>query len=63
MRKINLTEASSVVGGTSTVCTDKYSWVSIGGKFSCRQVKTCTDKNGVQTMNVANEAPGRCGPL
>ncbi|WP_455547982.1 DUF4762 family protein [Dryocola clanedunensis] len=44
MKKLNMTEAAAVVGGTS--CIDSYELAIVAGQQGCYAVKTCTDKTG-----------------
>lgn len=46
MKKINLSEAEKIVGGTF-VKTRGYEWVGTGDAKSCMLVTTCSDKYGL----------------
>lgn len=48
MKKINMNEASAIVGGTTT-CVNSFELNLVGDATVCNAVKTCTDKNGVVT--------------
>jgi len=58
MKKINMTEASAIIGGTCETCVNTYELMSINGSDVCAAVKTCTDKNGVvtRTYQVSDKA-------
>lgn len=45
MKKINLSEAEKIVGGTF-VCTKEFAWVGGGNNRTCQLVTTCADKFG-----------------
>ncbi|CAI1772638.1 DUF4762 family protein [Serratia marcescens] len=45
MKKINLSEAGNIVGGTF-FCANEFAWVGSGNNRVCNRVKTCTDKFG-----------------
>ncbi|WP_255612394.1 DUF4762 family protein [Serratia sp. EWG9] len=45
MKKINLSEAENIVGGTF-VCTKEFAWVGGGNNRTCQLVTTCADKFG-----------------
>ncbi|MBL3524448.1 DUF4762 family protein [Serratia plymuthica] len=45
MKKINLSEAEKIVGGTF-VCTKNFEWVGSGNNRTCNLVTTCADKFG-----------------
>ncbi|WP_122137211.1 DUF4762 family protein [Serratia marcescens] len=45
MKKINLSEAANIVGGTF-VCTKEFAWVGGGNNRTCQLVTTCSDKFG-----------------
>lgn len=45
MKKINLSEAENIVGGTF-VCTKEFAWVGSGNNRTCQLVTTCADKFG-----------------
>ncbi|AUO02905.1 hypothetical protein C0558_14430 [Serratia marcescens] len=45
MKKINLSEAANIVGGTF-VCTKEFAWVGGGNNRTCQLVTTCADKFG-----------------
>uniref|UniRef100_UPI0020222BC0 DUF4762 family protein n=3 Tax=cellular organisms TaxID=131567 RepID=UPI0020222BC0 len=45
MKKINLSEAGNIVGGTF-VCTKEFAWVGSGNNRTCQLVKTCANKFG-----------------
>lgn len=45
MKKINLSEAENIIGGTF-VCTKDFEWVGSGSSKTCNLVTTCADKFG-----------------
>ncbi|SFN24684.1 hypothetical protein SAMN05216516_104116 [Izhakiella capsodis] len=59
MKKINMSEASSVVGGITT-CVNSFE-LNVVGKYNiCNAVKTCTDKNGDVTKEYTPAAIINC---
>ncbi|CNH14285.1 DUF4762 family protein [Yersinia aldovae] len=47
MKKINMTDANAVVGGTcKTTCKDTYEWLTGSTTLTCQAITTCTDKHG-----------------
>ncbi|MEX5716654.1 DUF4762 family protein [Serratia ureilytica] len=58
MKKINLSEAANIVGGTF-VCTKEFAWVGGGNNRTCQLVTTCADKFG----GVKNLSSGAGGEL
>lgn len=60
MKKINMSEASTVVGGTTT-CVNSFELNLVGDNTVCNAVKTCTDKNGVVTKTFTAAAIINCG--
>jgi len=61
MKKMTMTEACSIVGGTSQTCVDSYSLALVNGQNACFAVKTCTDKNGVESKTYTPAVLGDCG--
>jgi len=59
MKKINMSEASAVVGGTTT-CVNSFELNLVGDQTVCNAVKTCTDKNGVVTKTFTAAAMMNC---
>ncbi|HEY1845065.1 MAG TPA: DUF4762 family protein [Buttiauxella sp.] len=57
MKKLNVSEAQVVIGGTCKTCTDSFEWV---GDNVCNSVKTCTDKNGVVTKTYKTAPASSC---
>ncbi|WP_071882877.1 DUF4762 family protein [Chania multitudinisentens] len=53
MKKINLSEASVIVGGTAPVCTVSFEKTS---PTVCMQVTTCVDKNGAVVSKASESA-------
>ncbi|AVF34818.1 MULTISPECIES: DUF4762 family protein [Rahnella] len=62
MKKINMTEASTIVGGTTT-CVNSFELNLVGNATVCNAVKTCTDKNGVVTKTFTAAAIINCGSV
>ncbi|MFZ1873034.1 MAG: DUF4762 family protein [Chania sp.] len=62
VKKINLFEANSIVGGTcTTVCTIRYVKQSAA---VCNALTTCVDKNGNEVSSTtAPTALANCGSL
>lgn len=61
MKKLSMTEASNIIGGTcKETCTSSYENVIVGGVTSCKQVTTCTDKYGNSTVTMKDAAKGMC---
>ncbi|HHQ4313529.1 TPA: DUF4762 family protein [Serratia fonticola] len=44
MKKVNVSEANVIVGGTCKTCTVQYEYVQ--ANKTCNAVSTCVDKNG-----------------
>ncbi|CAI0702243.1 DUF4762 family protein [Serratia ficaria] len=64
MKKINLSEAEKIVGGTY-VKTREYEWVGTGAAKSCMLVTTCSDKYGWVKKTYRPVAASNCpgGPV
>lgn len=60
MKKINLSEASTIVGGCDT-CVNSFELTLVGGKTVCSAVQTCTDKCGVVTKTYSATNIINCG--
>lgn len=60
MKRLNIIEAASVIGGTCETCTSSYEAVVIGGVTSCKEVTTCTDKYGNNTITMKDAADSTC---
>jgi len=60
MKKMTMTEARSIVGGTFQTCVDTYTSALVNNQTACFAVKTCTDKNGVETKTYTPAALGDC---
>lgn len=45
MKKLNMAEAATVVGGTF-FCKTTYEWANNGGTETCNRVYSCTSKFG-----------------
>ena len=57
MKKLNISEASVIVGGTSKTCTVTYVTTDSG----CKEVTTCTDKHGkIVSQDSKNTALTNC---
>ncbi|CFQ34946.1 MULTISPECIES: DUF4762 family protein [Yersinia] len=60
MKKMNLADANTIVGGTGTTCKDTFEWLTGSTTLTCQAITTCTDKHGkvvsrtVAPSNVAN---------
>ncbi|WP_265669255.1 DUF4762 family protein [Klebsiella grimontii] len=61
MKKMTMTEASVIVGGTCTTCVNSFELTLVGDETACNAVKTCTDKNGVVTKSYTPAAMANCG--
>lgn len=61
MKKMTMTEARSIVGGAFQTCVDTYTSALVNNQTACFAVKTCTDKNGVETKTYTPAALGDCG--
>lgn len=61
MKKINLSEASTIVGGTCNTCVNSFEMTLVGGNTVCNAVKTCTDKCGVVTKTYSATNIANCG--
>lgn len=62
MKKINLSEAEKVVGGTFA-CSTKFEWVGAGSNKSCNLVTTCADKFGNVRKTYRSAAVGSCAAV
>lgn len=61
MKKLNIAEASVVIGGTCCkTCSDAFEWVIVGSNDVCKSVTTCTDKNGVVTKTYKTAPASSC---
>ncbi len=58
MKKMNMAEASTIIGGTCETCVNTYELMSVNGSDMCAEVITCTDKNGVvnRTYKLSDKA-------
>jgi len=61
MKKMTMTEARSIVGGTSQTCVDTYTSALVNNQTACFAVKTCTDKNGVESKTYTPAVLADCG--
>lgn len=58
VKKLSVSQANSIVGGTCKTCTTKY----VASGFKCNMVTTCTDKTGkVISQDSKPTALGNCG--
>lgn len=62
MKKINMSEASAVIGGTTT-CVNSFELNMVGDVKFCNAIKTCTDKHGVVTKSYTPAAIINCGSV
>ncbi|CNC37371.1 Uncharacterised protein [Yersinia frederiksenii] len=46
MKKMNMADANTIVGGTGTTCKDTYQWKTGSTTLTCMAITTCTDKHG-----------------
>ncbi|HCH38733.1 MAG TPA: DUF4762 domain-containing protein [Enterobacter sp.] len=60
MKKINMTEASAIIGGTCETCENTYELMIVNGSDVCAAVTTCTDKNGVVTRSYKVSHKNNC---
>ena len=60
MKKLNIAEASIVIGGCCQTCTDSFEWATVGNNDVCQAVTTCTDKNGVVTKTYKTAPASSC---
>lgn len=60
MKKINMTEASAIIGGTCETCVNTYELMTVNGSGVCADVKTCTDKNGAVTRTYKISDKANC---
>lgn len=63
MKKMNVTEASAIVGGTCETCVNTYELMTVNTAEVCAAVKTCTDKNGVVTRTYQISDKANCPTL
>lgn len=61
MKKINMSEANSIVGGCCDTCVNSFEMTVVGSKSVCNSVKTCTDKCGVVTKTYTAANLAACG--
>lgn len=60
MQKLNMIEASNIIGGCcKETCTSSYETVVVGGISTCKQVTTCTDKHG-STVSMKDAPDSMC---
>lgn len=58
VKKLTVSQANSIVGGTCKTCTTKY----VASGFKCNMVTTCTDKTGkVISQDSKPTALANCG--
>lgn len=57
MKKLNVLEAQTVIGGTCKTCTSSFEWVSA---TACNSVQTCTDKHGAVTKTYKSAPASSC---
>lgn len=60
MKKLNIAEASIVIGGCCQTCSDSFEWTTSGNDDVCKAVTTCTDKNGVVTKTYRTAPYSSC---
>ncbi|CNK93615.1 Uncharacterised protein [Yersinia frederiksenii] len=61
MKKLNMADANTIVGGTGTTCKDTYEWLTGSTTLTCQAVTTCTDKHGkVVSRTAANTSIANC---
>lgn len=60
MKKLNIAEASAVIGGHCKTCSDSFEWVTSGNNEVCKAVTTCIDKNGVVTKTYKTAPYSSC---
>jgi hypothetical protein len=60
MKKLNIAEASVVIGGTCKTCSDSFDWISEGGNEVCKSITSCVDKNGVVTKTYRTAPASSC---
>lgn len=53
MKKMNMAEANTIVGGTGITCKDTYEWLAGSTTLTCQAITTCTDKHGKVTSRTA----------
>lgn len=62
MKKINLSEAGKIVGGTFA-CSNNFEWVGTGSSKACNLVTVCADKFGHVKKTYRSAPVGSCSAL
>ncbi|MFI8417597.1 DUF4762 family protein [Serratia sp. NPDC078593] len=62
MKKLNMTKAATIIGGTFRTCSSTtYEKTVIGGTTMCAAVSQCTNKYGRSEKTYRLVANQRCG--
>ncbi|WP_145567446.1 DUF4762 family protein [Yersinia aleksiciae] len=56
MKKMNLADANTIVGGGGIVCKDTFQLQANGTTATCMATTTCTDKHGKVTSTTSKPA-------
>ncbi|MNG61317.1 hypothetical protein D3C79_195000 [compost metagenome] len=62
MKKINLSEAGKIIGGTFA-CSNNFEWVGSGSSKTCNLVTVCADKFGNVKRTYRSAPVGSCSAL